>query len=376
MKSIIEELKLNNPPIITENIPPHSVNTVDFPASPVYSLPDEDRTQMIEFMNNNLRSDNISNSVDEEEENIPNVTLNTSLLEDVIKGTEVQTESRVKEIKSSIEKNRNVDNELTESIIDLTLNDQEEQQNVNFMDSQSIIHLDIVDNANSDIYQKITSDSCGQDISEVDKEINRIIQDKNRITTGVNDQIHIDMENTMNISSIEVNKTEAKTGNVSVKLNKTFEIQDNFSEISKKNVETKLKKPKHENKVNKSAKEKNSKDSNKTKIGRKKLKPILKNNYTKTLNNTTEKQCDTFVPLPKHFNENCSVVKSLIDVSKTVDSNKLVRKYIESDLSWIENIRYIREVHIEEYDQNLNSLTDSFWENCILPGDWDDRDFD
>lgn len=49
-------------------------------------------------------------------------------------------------------------------------------------------------------------------------------------------------------------------------------------------------------------------------------------------------------------------------------------KPIETDLSWIEGIKFVREVHPEEYT-TFEGLTESFWNNCEFPPDWDDGDF-
>ncbi|KAG7307387.1 hypothetical protein JYU34_007574 [Plutella xylostella] len=48
--------------------------------------------------------------------------------------------------------------------------------------------------------------------------------------------------------------------------------------------------------------------------------------------------------------------------------------YIETDLSWIENIKYVRQVSNDEYIPSAN-ISHSFWNNCDFPPDWDDTDF-
>ncbi|XP_050678702.1 uncharacterized protein LOC126974973 isoform X2 [Leptidea sinapis] len=47
----------------------------------------------------------------------------------------------------------------------------------------------------------------------------------------------------------------------------------------------------------------------------------------------------------------------------------------ESDLSWVQSLKYIREVAGDEFDSKLGDFTASFWENCTLPGCVDENDF-
>ncbi|CAH0604969.1 unnamed protein product [Chrysodeixis includens] len=45
-----------------------------------------------------------------------------------------------------------------------------------------------------------------------------------------------------------------------------------------------------------------------------------------------------------------------------------------NDLSWMENIRYVREIRLDENDQSL-TVDDSFWDNYHLPASWNDSEF-
>lgn len=47
-------------------------------------------------------------------------------------------------------------------------------------------------------------------------------------------------------------------------------------------------------------------------------------------------------------------------------------KAVANDLSWIENIRFVREIPSEEYE---SFIQEAFWENYTLPDDWNDNDF-
>uniref|UniRef100_A0A2A4JH36 Uncharacterized protein n=1 Tax=Heliothis virescens TaxID=7102 RepID=A0A2A4JH36_HELVI len=57
--------------------------------------------------------------------------------------------------------------------------------------------------------------------------------------------------------------------------------------------------------------------------------------------------------------------------------NKTVPIYnrnVENDLSWVENIRYVREIRQDENDTKL-IIEDSFWDNYYLPNNWNETDF-
>lgn len=52
----------------------------------------------------------------------------------------------------------------------------------------------------------------------------------------------------------------------------------------------------------------------------------------------------------------------------------IYNKNVIDDLSWIENIRYIREIDASENDCKLQ-LEDDFWDNYYLPANWNDNEF-
>lgn len=50
-------------------------------------------------------------------------------------------------------------------------------------------------------------------------------------------------------------------------------------------------------------------------------------------------------------------------------------KQITEDLSWVEKITYVRKVSTSEYDSRFVISDESFWENCTLPENWNDQEF-
>ncbi|KAJ8725926.1 hypothetical protein PYW08_004109 [Mythimna loreyi] len=62
---------------------------------------------------------------------------------------------------------------------------------------------------------------------------------------------------------------------------------------------------------------------------------------------------------------------------KTTTKNKIIpiyNKNVVDDLSWIENIRYVREIRADENDSKLH-LDESFWDNFYLPANWTENEF-
>ncbi|XP_047020935.1 uncharacterized protein LOC124630936 [Helicoverpa zea] len=60
--------------------------------------------------------------------------------------------------------------------------------------------------------------------------------------------------------------------------------------------------------------------------------------------------------------------------SKKNKSVPIYNKNVENDLSWVENIRYVREIKEDENETQLN-IEESFWCNYYLPNNWNDNDF-
>ncbi|CAB3239230.1 unnamed protein product [Arctia plantaginis] len=53
----------------------------------------------------------------------------------------------------------------------------------------------------------------------------------------------------------------------------------------------------------------------------------------------------------------------------------IYNKNVENDLSWLEGIRFVREIGEDEYDSKLTNLNEDFWDNYYLPPNFDDGDF-
>lgn len=112
-------------------------------------------------------------------------------------------------------------------------------------------------------------------------------------------------------------------------------------------------------------------------------KPITNyNNCTKKLpvqeSNTHKpvtKTIDGVTPTTSHQIKSTvsSKPSEFTDCSQPISN--IYNKYVENDLSWMENIRYVREINAEEHDATL-IFDDSFWENFTMPINWNERDFE
>lgn len=180
-------------------------------------------------------------------------------------------------------------------------------------------------------------------------------------------------DNAINISKLtDVTKLAVKFAQPLL----TNNIQE-IIQIPKKNVVKNLntkktyKKRNDNNKTNKTKSErkrKTKKDGETTKNSTRKIKksdtdkPSVINND----NIPTKVNTDIFKKT-NSFNANSKIIEAIMP--------KMDSKNIKDDLSWIENIRYVREITTDEFDSKLSSIEESFWDNLMLPNGWNDEDF-
>ncbi|XP_038215261.1 putative mediator of RNA polymerase II transcription subunit 24 [Zerene cesonia] len=98
------------------------------------------------------------------------------------------------------------------------------------------------------------------------------------------------------------------------------------------------------------------------------------NNQTaaaQTVKNKRKKNDLNTVNLPAFKNSTTITPKK----PNILNSNKK-SKQTKTHLTWIENIKYVREVSVDEYDPKLRELSESFWHNCVFPSDWENEFID
>lgn len=161
-----------------------------------------------------------------------------------------------------------------------------------------------------------------------------------------------------------------------------------ITQISKENVAVDLnaKKPcKKRDDKNKSKeiktvrrKRKTKQDGDSTQNGNNKLK---KSNMggTKIYNRELKSQNENYkVNISTGINTEIFNNKVSTNVNKKLIQTaipNIYNKKIEDDLSWVEDIRYVREITTNEFDPEFANVEDSFWDNLNFPNEWDDQDF-
>ncbi|CAH1645840.1 unnamed protein product [Spodoptera littoralis] len=91
-------------------------------------------------------------------------------------------------------------------------------------------------------------------------------------------------------------------------------------------------------------------------------------------NKAIRKTTDTTIVKNKHT---LKMKKREGNITPVLEKRKKVpiyNKNVIDDLSWIEDIRYVREIAAEENDCKLQ-LEDDFWDNYYLPANWSDNEF-
>lgn len=81
----------------------------------------------------------------------------------------------------------------------------------------------------------------------------------------------------------------------------------------------------------------------------------------------------TIKPLTPQKLEQSESNKHLKAHKNRKDMPNIYSSVVINDLSWIEKIRFVREIPIEEYESF--TVEEEFWENYDLPGQWNEEDF-
>lgn len=401
---INEQLTLNPEITIKQNTGNITVNEPQTCVSPVYSLPDEDRlfTQAAlackENFINNVESHSSTQNVDKGYFN---------------DNKKLQTPVEIVDLCSDEEDNRfnisTIDVEVHRAMSDLSIIDTEGQpeigesqsvlenfehvtlpiktSNIKEMKVDSIVHnatitknvngTEVTEKQSHNILDKFNQTKTHSDIL---LNINYRAQEK-AISVIPNMKKHILEE--QNVTSEVTKSTIIKTIKCTPQLlNKsTREITQIAKEIVAINVNAKKPRKKRNDK-NKSKdikvarrKKKAKQDGDSTQNGTNELK---KSNIGRTkvdlINNREKiKNKNDIIPTEintkKKYNNN-NLANLNTNVIKTT-TPKIYNKEIVDDLSWVENIRYVREIATNEFDP----VEDSFWECVTFPSEWNDLEF-
>lgn len=72
----------------------------------------------------------------------------------------------------------------------------------------------------------------------------------------------------------------------------------------------------------------------------------------------------------RSLNDKSNDTGHLTNIIKDKPVNTVYNKEVQNDLSWVENLRYVREISAEEKIPVY--YEDGFWESYSLPFDWND----
>lgn len=324
--------------------------------SPVYSLPDEDRTFFIQDSVADERNDiNVS------AKDIETIDLCD---DDTLTSFQINVEAI-----SNLSIKENVDPAVccSQSLLDnYQMNDTGAMKGTVYITDKQISNN--VDASFWSINTIQLGHSTGQ--STVEDSVSKIKFTKKetntfgteKITTSGNNTAHTAKDAKLPLSKSSLNLTGQ---------NKKISIQNSINK-GEKNKQIKT------NKCNRKRKPKdNNQNNNKTVVKDKlgKEKTVTK----KTINETIKICKETNVTLRsngRNINKSGKVTTPVQTSTMSNSISKIYNKYIENDLSWMENIRYVREIATDEFDPKLEEFDENFWNSYSLPKNWDDQDFD
>lgn len=421
MTGIINEQRTLNPETTNEQNTGHvDENKTQTCLSPVYSLPDEDKL----FTQTALAcKENFINNI---QSHSPRQNVDKGCFNDSV---EVQIPVKIVDLYSDEEDNRvnigTVDVDVHRSMSNLSLTDTEGQTEID--ESQSVLrnfeHVTQPIKTSSKKGTKVNSKVHNGTITKVMNHtetkqqpqniLDNFSQNKTQPDNIIHQEVksHTILQNTSNNAKVKaislmqnMTKYKLKGQNVtniskSNEVTKTAKIKTvectpllhnksakEIIQIRKENVANDLnakklcKKRKDKNKSNEIKavrhKRKTIKESDRTKNGTNKLKKsnICKRkvdviNNRKELKSKNEKA--TAINTEK-FNNNSINANSKI-ITTTIP--KIYNKKIEDDLSFVENIRYVRQITANEFDLKFTNIEKSFWDNLTFPSKWNDQDF-
>jgi hypothetical protein len=254
------------------------------------------------------------------------------------------------------------DEKIAVVINDLTLSHPDKQlmQNNDTINSQSILN-NVIFPQPLDV---INEDVCGQGMNEIDKEVTKLL--------------NINQPSVSN-RSIEKNTKEFYKNTISYLpegSNIPRETSDNHIVTVRTNeqlINANNDKVLHTNDFTigaiiqtKPTKKKGKTASVKVTKTYTKVVPKSKRKLgNKKLNEDRKVYCQLSNVLPKDIK-----IPNVNETSTCNNNNDM------DDLSWINGIKYVREIHVEEYDAMFNVPSESFWENYDVPVGWNDMDFD
>lgn len=395
---INEQLALNSETTKKQNNGNMDVNEPQTCVSPVYSLPDEDKfyTQPIlackeNFINNieTHSSSQIVNKVNskelqivdlcsDEEDNRFNFNVdvemhramsNLSMTDnEVSKLDESQSVLEnfyhvIQPIKTNSTKGMKVDNIVQNATITKVTNRTEvtEQQSQNILDNfnQNKIQSDILQNTNNGTQEKA--------ISMIQNKKKYTLKEQNATNIPkLNDVAKLTITKTVQCLPPLINKNNQENDAIDLNAKKLVKKRNNKNKSKEIKAIRRRKKTEDGDSTQKSINKPKKSNISRTKIG-----AINNREELKSQNDNYNDNIRTGINTAKFKNNNSTNVNT--KTQKAIP--KIYNKKIEDDLSWVENVRYVREITTNEFDPKLANIEDFFWDNLTFPIEWNDQDF-
>ncbi|XP_063359902.1 probable serine/threonine-protein kinase DDB_G0283337 [Cydia amplana] len=371
-------------------------------ASPVYSLPDEDRN-MNNPGQNYIEDVNVTNVTDDDvthkEMDITNVT------DDDVTGKEIDITDVTDD--NVTHKEMDITNVTDDNVThkEIVLSDQTKTVNISQVDDSTynkntIEDIEVIDITNdSDIQQGIQNAKTYEQLDSIERVNTGIstmtLQDNDGSLTQCDDNIcsqsildnydnditnEVCKENDRTKGVIMILNSEIKETRITDNVNKHYQINTSLPAMASNttitdpklmvsqpnNVAVVNRKPVHSDFIENTDKGKKVTNKNNNNLKRRRTK---KNKELKGDNAVNSKHVSI------HYSGKESNPKTVEKPKKNKKVNEIYNENVENDLSWVENLRFVREISPNEYDPALTLLQDNFWDNFQLPGTWDDLDF-
>lgn len=364
MKGIITEHKAH--PEYVRASPVLAYSEIAEASSPVYSLPDEDRTELL--TQGNLTNDSIEDQIID--------------LTEVDSETVEEPENIIEKVKIAIPK-MGLQNEP-----DILMADDDCSQSILENFPNDITRFNEINVQTDSLQLNVSNNQTGKETNEVNTtaiNVPRLPVPENNCSRSVLDNVN---ENTKYSETrlkreLEmyhyITKNNPVTQPAVVNEIKNMYPMNNTSETQppKCNIKT------TQFDLNKEASIKlapgTSKAENKKqrrKKNKKEKEIVTQKSQSKVKNRTKRDNKDKPIQRgrkPLNIVLGQKIAHSNISVDKP--ETAIYNENVQCDLSWVENLRYVREIS-QENDPTLSIFDDNFWNNFSLPNNWNDKDFE
>ncbi|XP_052757480.1 uncharacterized protein LOC128202183 isoform X2 [Galleria mellonella] len=345
---VIEKLKRSMNAIITEaenfhnlNVNKYEINEVYFNnnqgyISPVYSIVDNDEMETIVVLQNNI--DTIKDMPDE------NIHKNDMIILHSVTDQDGNVQNNSRQISNEL---NFIDDNIQKQLSILSIKEIEDPTLTNVNSNNEMCSQSIIPDNFKDVND--ITDIKNTEIKEQDKTL-IIHGSHNNVTLKSRSKVITDFTTKAIIYNVPQNEIAHTATNIKTAIKTT-------------NVEKKKTIKRNKAKINVT---RNINKSVNSKKGKK-----VEGNFTKPVKKV--------VSLANEIPTKSVVKTNEPEILKQLNPDEYLaqihNKTVENNLSWLENIRYVRQVGADETDPKLTYLNESFWNDYTLPNGWSDQEF-